>query len=331
MSVERPSRVVDVNEFLVEVIDALEARTAFDDANDAVAWLGDVGAAVRGEDVAAKRRLACRLIALGLPEHVDDTDELVELVVRAGGVAIAEMNAIVARLDSALVPFGEDVVTLDDLAAAGRTMHDALSDGDERFIEVAAFHLAGAVLADPRPYHVPEEDVTAAVGAVEEGLAYSQGLYLPAGTPAEHLHGIVLCARGIEMPNEMSLAPESDTNPHYQWGRIAGHAAELVRWEPFTSLDPPLSAESQLERAVSEAGFLLAASPLLQAPILFEHARAAANVNSYAHNLTSCWLDRALGQFDEDEPDGVIRTVEDLRTQRGLLAQALIGIYCSAG
>jgi hypothetical protein len=167
--------------------------------------------------------------------------------------------------------------------------------------------------------------------AVEEGLAYSQGLYLPADSPASHLHAIVLCARGVEMPDEASLVPESDTRPHYHWGRIAGHAAELVRWQPFMPLDPPFSVEAQLERAVTEAGFLLAASPMLQAPILFEHARAAADVSSYAHNLGSRWLDRALGQFDEDEPDGVIRTAEDLRTQRGLLAQALIGIYCSAG
>jgi hypothetical protein len=158
VSEERESRVADINEFLTELFSILEGRPVLDDPGQAVAWLGDVDAVVRGEDAAAKRRLACRLIALGLPELVDDTDELAELVAQAAGIAIAEMNAIVGRLDSALVPFDADEVTPDDLAAAGQTMHDALADGDERFIEVAAFHLAGAVLADPRPHHAPDAE-----------------------------------------------------------------------------------------------------------------------------------------------------------------------------
>lgn len=331
MTAERASRVSDIAEFVGEVVDTLRTRPVLNDPQDAVAWLGDVGIVVRGKDAAAKRRLACQLIALGLPERVDDADELVELVARTSGRAIADMNAIIAALDSARVSFDEQAVTPDGLASAAQWMHDALADGDEGLIEATACLLAGAVLADPRPYHVPETETTATVGAAEEGLSYAQELHLPAGTPGEHLHGIILCAQDIETPNEGSFVPQGDTLLHHRWGRIAGHAAKLLSWEPFTEADPGYSVDAQLERTVREAGFLLAASPMVRAPILFEHAEAAANVRTQAHELTSRWLDRALGYFDKDEPDGVIRTVEDLRVQRGLLAQALIGIFCSSG
>jgi hypothetical protein len=173
--------------------------------------------------------------------------------------------------------------------------------------------------------------MAAATEAMNDGLRYGQGLHLPAGTPGEHLHGILLCAHDIEAPNESSFVPENDTLIHHRWGRIAGHAAQLLSWEPLSDIDPPYSAENELERAVHEAGFLLSSSPVFTAPILFEHAHAAASVRAQAHELTSRWLDRALGYFDQEEPDGVIRTVEDLRVQRGLLAQALIGIFCSSG
>jgi hypothetical protein len=75
-----------------------------------------------------------------------------------------------------------------------------------------------------------------------------------------------------------------------------------------------------------EAGLLLAGSPMLSAPICFEHAQAARNVRTQAAELTCRWLDRALGYIDE----GVIRTPEDLHAERGLLAQALIATFCAS-
>ena len=48
-------------------------------ALDAVTWLGDITAVMAGDDASAKRRLACRLISLGLPEVKGAVpDELVE-------------------------------------------------------------------------------------------------------------------------------------------------------------------------------------------------------------------------------------------------------------
>ncbi len=45
-----------------------------------------------------------------------------------------------------------------------------------------------------------------------------------------------------------------------------------------------------MQRASREATLLLAASPVLQTPICFEHAQAA-NVTNQVRELTARWLD----------------------------------------
>jgi hypothetical protein len=132
MNKARQSRVSDIRAFAEEVVRTLAERPALDGPTAAAAWLGDVETVVGGEDASAKRRLACRLIALGLAGDDDrETDEYADLVAEACATTIAEMNRIVARLQGALVSFGEEAVWIHELAVAAETMRTALSDGGE--------------------------------------------------------------------------------------------------------------------------------------------------------------------------------------------------------
>ncbi|MGO9899101.1 MAG: hypothetical protein ACLP0J_05300 [Solirubrobacteraceae bacterium] len=136
----------------------------------------------------------------------------------------------------------------------------------------------------------------------------------------------MLCGRDIEAPNPASFVPAGDVPLRYRWGRIVGHAAALLRWEPFAVEDAPRDARTEMQQAGREATLLLASSPVLQAPICFEHAQAAANV---ARELTTSWLDRALG-YRTGEVRGV-RTAQDARLLRGIVSQGLIGVFCANG
>ena len=68
VSEQRPSRVSDIRAFVAEVMRELAVRPPLEDPLDVVMWLGEITAVVAGDDAPAKRRLACRLISLGLPE-----------------------------------------------------------------------------------------------------------------------------------------------------------------------------------------------------------------------------------------------------------------------
>jgi hypothetical protein len=124
---------------------------------------------------------------------------------------------------------------------------------------------------------------------------------------------------------------DQDSLTRHRWGRrIAGQAAALLAWPTFTDSEPPPAADTHLELASCEACFLLEAGPMLQAPICFEHAHAAADVQAEAQALMSRWFDRALGYTDDDEPQDMVRAARDVDSLRGVLAQALIGISCSS-
>ncbi len=136
VSEQQASRVTDIRSFAAEVMRELAVRPLLDDPLDAVCWLGDITAVVRGDDASAKRRLACRLISLGLPS-IEGTvpDELVEEIAGAGALAVSEMNAVIDRLDGALVSFDEEPVTPEDLADIGDAVRAALAQGDARRIQ----------------------------------------------------------------------------------------------------------------------------------------------------------------------------------------------------
>ena len=185
------------------------------------------------------------------------------------------------------------------------------------------------VLADPRPAQSTSDAWQTAAEAIEHALSYAERLTLRGDTPGEHLSAVMLCAAGIVTPNPESFVPAEDTSLRYLWGRIAAHAQALLGWEPFTDHDPPRDSEADMRGAVREARLLLACSPVLGAPVCFEHAQAAVNVAGQARELATSWLDRALG-YTEDEGLGV-RTGQDARLLGGIVSQALIGVFCAGG
>ena len=146
MSEQRASRVTDIRSFVTDVMRELAVRPQLDDPLDAVTWLGDITAVMAGDDASAKRRLACRLISLGPPKVKGAVpDELVEDIARAGALAVSEMNAVIDRMDGALVSFDEEPVTPEDLADIGDAVHAALAEGDARRMVTPGF--AGLALA----------------------------------------------------------------------------------------------------------------------------------------------------------------------------------------
>jgi hypothetical protein len=60
--------VSDIRAFVAEVMRELAVRPPLEDPLDVVMWPGEITAVLAGDDAPAKRRLACRLISLGLPE-----------------------------------------------------------------------------------------------------------------------------------------------------------------------------------------------------------------------------------------------------------------------
>ena len=142
----------DIRSFLTEVMGELAARPVLKTPLDAVTWLGDITTVVAGDDAAAKRRLACRLICLGLPELQDAASEdVVAEIARGAGIALAEMNMVIDRTHGAVVSFDEELLTLEDLAGIGETVHDTLTRDDAQEIQTVTCALQGVVLADPRP------------------------------------------------------------------------------------------------------------------------------------------------------------------------------------
>jgi hypothetical protein len=140
----------------------------------------------------------------------------------------------------------------------------------------------------------------------------------------------MLCAAGIVTPNPESFVPAQDTSLHYLWGRIAAHATTLLDWEPLTDHDPTRDTQADMQRALREARLLLTSSPVLRAPVCFEHAQAAANVAGQAREMAMSWLDRALG-YTEDEEELAVRIGQDTRLLGGIVSQALIAIFCADG
>ena len=133
MAEQRASRGSDISAVAHQVVPTLAERRGLDDPEAAAAWLGDVGMVVRGEDASAKRRLACQLISLTLPQlDGEETHGYVDLAARVCIAAITEMNAIVARREGALVSFEEEPVSPEDLASAAQTMHAVMSEGGQR-------------------------------------------------------------------------------------------------------------------------------------------------------------------------------------------------------
>jgi hypothetical protein len=184
VSEDRGSRVSDIRSFVAEVIGELERRPVLEDPLEAVRWLGEITAVLEGDDAAAKRRLACRLICLGLPElQGAAAEELLEEVVAGAGIALAEMNAVIDRTDGALVAFDEEPLTQEDLAGIAETVADALARGDAREIQTVTCALAGVVLADPRPDQTTSDALQAAAEAVEDALSYAEGLTLRGDNP----------------------------------------------------------------------------------------------------------------------------------------------------
>jgi hypothetical protein len=124
------------------------------------------------------------------------------------------------------------------------------------------------------------------------------------------------------------FVPADDTPLHYLWSRIVVLAACLLRSPPLSVVDRSGTGDSELHRATELAVGLLSASPVKDAPICFEHIRAATNIRFEALELLPTWLDRALGFLADSERVGVIRDREDFAALRGLLAQALVGAWC---
>jgi hypothetical protein len=324
--------VADIRAFAAEVAAAYVRRP---DGDDVAGWLGDVEWVLRDGEEGARRGLACKLVALAADaDHDgDDPERLAELC----ATVIAETNAIIARQDGALVAFDERPVSSEDLVEMARALEEALDEGGQ-VAKVTAGYLAAGVLADPRerPVHGGVRERVAREVSDELELARElpfvpriPTIPAPPG-PGERLHAIVLSAESLIDSDKVVLVAGGEARGRYLWGRVAGLAAAVLESPPFGALERPGTGARELDRSVRLAVGVLAASPVADTPVCFEHEHAAANVRFEARELMPRWLDRALGFLEPPEQVGVVRDQRDFASLRGILAQALIGAWCAA-
>ena len=249
--------------------------------------------------------------------------------------AIAESNKLVAEREGALVSFDEPPLLPDDLVGEAERMCEALGE-DERMTQIQGVFLAAGVIADPRPRYADAAE-REAFGRSLSGelecageLRYAGGMQFDALGPGEQLRAVLVDAEAITNDRQDVFVPDDDTRLHYLWSRIVVLAACLLRSPPLSALDRSGSGDSELHRAIELAVGLLSESPVKNAPICFEHGRAATNIRFQALELLPSWLDRALGFLTESERVGLIRDRADFAALRGILAQALIGAWCSS-
>ena len=235
---------------------------------------------------------------------------------------------------AASISYEEEEVVLDVLAdTADHIRASAVSDEPGVSVANTALGLASDALAELRVRSVELEDLeTARAGVAAAHERIRQQTVMADDTPCDDLHGIVVAGQGLADQEPDGLYGASDRDPVIgRWAAIAQRAIALASWK-LSDHDPYRDIGEVQRRCVALAEKVLADSVLVRGEPTFDHVGVGAAVSHAAGQLTTSWLDAALGfRRDRDRDrdtlvDGAVRSELDIDILERIAAQAMVAI-----